>query len=139
MKKLPVLSLLEATRIACQDLQQSNSKSNYFITTVALEESPPSENYMKYVASYSLIEASLESFIPISRGLEIGMNGSVTDNYLLTVCLPRAAEVKPSLPIIKALEYAISEVTKRQIYQEEGYFPWLVGYMPATATQRDPY
>ena len=37
-----------------------------------------------------------------------------------------------------ALELAISEVDRRKLYEEEGYFPWLISFGGSTSTGEAP-
>ena len=139
MAKRPKLSLIEATKIAYQDLQKSREKNNNFINSISLDNHPPSINFVKYCVSYGLKKNIIESFIPIVRTMDIDMEGKTSNGYLLDIFLTKKIEVEPSLSIVIALELAISEITKRKIYETEGYFPWQISYLPSSVTKDDPY
>lgn len=141
MSKLPKLSLWEATKIAQRDLEMSITKSYLYIDSISLEEPPPSRNFSYYSVGYGLLQTAIESFIPIARRMEISMNGATTNGIVpcLGLLQPQALSRNSALSMSAALELAISEVDRRKLYEEEGYFPWLISFGGSTSTGEEPY
>jgi len=137
--KHPPLTLSEAARIAAKELQLSATKKHYFIGSVSLKEPPPSSNCFKYSVSYELKKASIEAYVPITRGLQIDMNGITSDEYGLYIWGPRPLISQPPISITDALALAIADAEKRQLYSNEDFFPWTICYLSAGITKREPY